>query len=32
MVKWGLITFGVGMIFMVLDIMMARKNKGGMSQ
>ena len=31
MVKWGLITFGVGMILMVLDIVMAQKKKGGMT-
>ena len=31
MVKWGLIAFGVGMIFMVLDIVAARKKKGGIT-
>jgi len=31
MVKWGLITFGIGMILLVWDVSMARKKKGGIS-
>lgn len=29
MIKWGAITFGIGISIMVLDIIMARKKKGG---
>lgn len=31
MVKWGLITFGAGMLLIIIEIMMARKKKGGMT-
>lgn len=31
MIKWGLITFGAGMVLIVIEIMMARKKKGGMT-
>ena len=31
MLKWGLITFGVGMLLIIIEIMMARKKKGGMT-
>jgi len=30
-VKWGLITFGAGMLLIIIEIMMARKKKGGMT-
>ena len=29
MIKWGAITFGIGIAIMILDIMMARKKKEG---
>ncbi len=31
MVKWGLITFGIGIVLMIIDIQMAKKKKGGFS-
>lgn len=31
MLKWGLITFGVGMLLIIVEIMMAGKKKGGMT-
>ena len=30
-IKWGLITFGAGMLLIVIEIMMARKKKGGIT-
>lgn len=31
MLKWGGIVFGIGIALMIMDIMMARKKKGGMT-
>lgn len=31
MLKWGLITFGAGMLLIIVEIMMAGKKKGGMT-
>lgn len=31
MIKWGLIAFGAGMLLIVIEIMMARKKKGGIT-
>lgn len=31
MIKWGLITFGIGMALVIIEIIMARKKKGGMT-
>ena len=30
-IKWGLIAFGAGMLLIVIEIMMARKKKGGIT-
>jgi len=29
MIKWGAITFGIGLAIMIIDIIMARKKKEG---
>ena len=31
MIKWGLVTFAIGMLLIVVEIMMARKKKGGIT-
>ena len=31
MIKWGAITFAIGMALIVLEIFMARKKKGGIT-
>ena len=31
MIKWGSITFAIGIAIIILDIMMARKKKGGLT-
>lgn len=31
MIKWGLATFGLGMILIAIEIMMASKKKGGVT-
>jgi len=30
-IKWGLVTFAIGMLLIVVEIMMARKKKGGIT-
>lgn len=31
MIKWGLVTFGLGMVLIFIEIMMASKKKGGIT-
>ena len=32
MIKWGLITFGIGIAIIILEIIVARRKKGGFTR